>query len=161
MQRSAGRPVRRGVLARKASRKANAQRMRGQVSPRQALQVRARLSHRDLSQLRHLIRLAANMKIELPAYSRLHRHVRSEPPQAVQIPLGHYRNVEPNKADHGEALLKSAVVKSKYHKQNNPIAIAKQQDIARVAYNSRSFRRFLHVLSHVDHLTQSKHPIPL
>jgi len=28
--------------------------MRGQVSPRQALQVRARLSHRDLSQLRHL-----------------------------------------------------------------------------------------------------------
>jgi len=29
------------------------------------------------------------MKIELPAYSRLHRHVRSEPPQAVQIPLGH------------------------------------------------------------------------
>ena len=69
--------------------------------------------------------------------------------------------VVPNKADHVEALelLQAAVVSHpSYRKVSDSQRILANADIAEMAANSRSFRRFLRCLGHPDYQDQSHHP---
>lgn len=72
------------------------------------------------------------------------------------------RQVSPDKADNvlsaRELLDHAALQPREYHKRVDAIAIVQQMDITEVARNSRSFRRFLHLLGHPDYSTQSRSP---
>ncbi len=71
------------------------------------------------------------------------------------------RTVSPNKADNvgdAEALLNKIGVKQRYHKRRDAVRITAVQETLNIAKNSRSFRRFLHVVGHPQYLSQSKRP---
>lgn len=72
------------------------------------------------------------------------------------------KRVAPDKADHVpnpiDLLNKLELGPKSFHKTVDGTEIAKKLDINTVASNSRSFRRFLRLLSHPDYLTQSKKP---
>lgn len=69
--------------------------------------------------------------------------------------------VENDRADcvsNPSRLLDQCAQGSDYHKTLDPARIAKYQDIQRVALNSRSFRKFLRVVTHRNYANQSKKP---
>jgi hypothetical protein len=71
--------------------------------------------------------------------------------------------VKPNKADNvadAKALLDQICVKGKgfYHKTQDPPRILEKMDITEAGKNSRSFRRFLHLLGDKRYRDQSKKP---
>ena len=73
------------------------------------------------------------------------------------------KHVRPNKADNvadATALLNQICVKGKgfYHKTQDPPRILEKMDITEAGKNSRSFRRFLHLLGDKRYRDQSKKP---
>ena len=69
--------------------------------------------------------------------------------------------VSPNKADsvhNAEATLNTRTIKKPYHKRNDPPDIMGKMDVSAAAMNSRSFRRFLHLLGDRRYKGQSKKP---
>lgn len=71
------------------------------------------------------------------------------------------RTVSPNKADNvgdAKALVNKIAVKHGYRKGRDDARITAVQEALEMARNSRSFRRFLHVVGHPQYLTQSKKP---
>jgi len=69
------------------------------------------------------------------------------------------RSVSPDKADHVDAtaLLKRCAVKN-YEKVSDACAILANADLASMAQNSRSFRRFLRCAGHPGYSVQSRLP---
>jgi hypothetical protein len=78
------------------------------------------------------------------------------------VTKGFVRRVSPNKADHVQAPIGelNRIIKgnSQYHKNNTAKKIAEKQTFSGIAANSRSFRRFLRVVSHPSFADQSKSP---
>lgn len=71
------------------------------------------------------------------------------------------RMIEPNKADNradAAALLSRMKLNGSYQKGSDPHIITRRQDVLRIASNSRSFRRFLHVIGHENYQDQSRFP---
>jgi len=77
-----------------------------------------------------------------------------------KLESGHRSQIEPDKADHvdGLALLKRIVRQHDYSKVKDAVQILSRADPARMARNSRSFRRLMRVLGHGKYLSQSRLP---
>lgn len=82
-------------------------------------------------------------------------------PNKFAITEGFRKRVAPDKADNvadAEAALKSISKTNSYQKGRDDRLITEKQDEAKIACNSRSFRRFLYHLGHEKYEEQSKKP---
>lgn len=77
-----------------------------------------------------------------------------------QVTTAFKNSIVPNKADNINAFeqLNRITRGPSYHKRRDAAAITEKQDPVRVALNSRSFRRFLKLISHPNYRCQSKYP---
>lgn len=82
-------------------------------------------------------------------------------PRRFNVNKSFERKVSRNKADNvpdAEALSNTACKGGAFHKRKDASEIARAQSVTNVAANSRSFRRFLRVLTYPNYATQSKNP---
>lgn len=82
-------------------------------------------------------------------------------PARFRVSRGFEGRVSPDKADHvadPASLLTSVSQRHGYHKRRDAVQIATKQDPLLIARNSRSFRRFLRLLTHPAYRTQSRFP---
>jgi hypothetical protein len=80
-------------------------------------------------------------------------------PARFDVSNGLKNSVLPNKADNVNALpLLKAACKGSYHKIQDSKRTLDKADPLRLAGNSRSFRRFLHLVGHPEYAAQSRLP---
>ncbi len=84
-------------------------------------------------------------------------------PKRFSVTNAFENQVKNNKADSikdAEKLLDTIIIpkESQYHKRKDAQNITAKQNILNIACNSRSFRRFLRLISHPSYLKQSKKP---
>ncbi len=84
-------------------------------------------------------------------------------PRRFSLSKAFQNAINPNKADQivdAEHLLNTIVTSRgpQYHKRKDAQNITAKQNPLRIACNSRSFRRFLHLLAHPKYSNQSKKP---
>ncbi|NGP52128.1 DUF4276 family protein [Thioalkalivibrio sp. XN8] len=81
-------------------------------------------------------------------------------PSRFAVTQSFERSVAPNRADNADALrlINRITIRREYDKSSDAHALCKHAEPARMAANSRSFRRFLRLLGHPDFESQSRRP---